>query len=397
MPTLPRSDFVLGESRFALGTLETFFDALPLRGGADHFGERGERCVGQPVPVLGILLQGSRDQEDFRGADPLVLLGPDGGADRLEFERTFLGVSDLETRPFRGGLLLGPGVDAPERSHRETAAIKPRFWRNGLQVAYNRVGRHFQDVAFPQPAQVFAEPGGPAELLVADNPGVRKARPDLLQEVDSDLLAGLKVDLLGNMTQLPAAGLAPFVGKVEPSIDEGGAAVSRVGQVNAHLAIGHLPDAAAPLAFDADGVVALLLKRAGIQDEDASGIAELFADVVLELLQDLLVIPEAGPDEMLERLTVLAVVDGDGLAGLAGKIAEQPLDVDGRVACLFDPVEPRSIAPDELLQVVQAGSELFSCDSGEVNLGQRVARNGKSHKSPLSGRLRGLSASCHSN
>jgi hypothetical protein len=108
--------------------------------------------------------------------------------------------------------------------------------RIGRQIAYTRVGGHFQKVAFFTTREALAEPSGPTKLVVSDNPGVRETWAVLLEEVVRDLDLRLEVNLFGNARLLAALGApAPFHGKIEPAVDEGGIATSSVGQVNTGL------------------------------------------------------------------------------------------------------------------------------------------------------------------
>jgi hypothetical protein len=255
--------------------------------------------------------------------------------------------------------------------------------RRGFQIAYGRVGGHFQEIAFLTPGEGSAEPGGATELIVADDPGVREARGILLEEFVDDPDLAAEADLLGNARFLASERApAPFLGEVETAVDERGAAGSDVGEVDPGLTILDLAQATTPLPLHAHGLGALLGEVAAVEDEDTLGVAQIPLDFMMQLGEHLLVVPEPGPDEVLDEPTILVVVGGDGLAGLSGEVAEKPLHVRAGVSRLLHSVEPCGVAADEFLQVLQARFELLARDFGVGKKFLGGKRTDGAHKTP---------------
>ena len=93
--------------------------------------------------------------------------------------------------------------------------------------------------------------------------------------------------------------------------------VRDVAEVDADLTVLDLAQAAAPLALDADGLLALLDEGGGVEDEDAVGLSQALADLAGEFGDEGLVVPGGLADELLEPLALAVVKVGDALGVLA--------------------------------------------------------------------------------
>jgi hypothetical protein len=104
-----------------------------------------------------------------------------------------------------------------------------------------------------------------------------------------------------------------------------------------------------------------------------------------DLGHDRLVVPLAGPDEGLDRLTVDAGIDGDRLAGLALQAAEKPTDDEGGVVTLLGPPEAGQVAFEESGESILTAPDGLGAQSrvGEDGLGVGMVQErhgGPSHR-----------------
>ena len=234
-----------------------------------------------------------------------------------------------------------------------------------LQVAHRGVARHVQDITLAALTQRGAELGGPAQLVIADDPAVGQAGQAPVEQVQGDPPGLLELDLLGDVALL-ASGLVvgPILGQVEPAVQRGVAGLGGVGQEDADLAVVDLAQPAAPLAIDAAGLGPLLGEAAGVDDHDAVGVGQFLADVLPQFGHHGLVVPLAGADEELDRLAGQPGLDGDRLGGLAFQAAEPAADDQGRGGPLLDAVEPGQVALEEGRQAVGLARDGIGGDHG---------------------------------
>src|SRR6185437_10240308 len=161
---------------------------------------------------------------------------------------------------------------------------------------------------------------------------------DLVEQLQGDLALGLE-RTAGDGDPRPLQAfrvLGPGLGQVEPQrqgiMTLGADVVDRRGD----LAIGFLPQRPAILALDTDGVLALLGEAGVVDDEDALRIGEGLGQQRTIAFQDLLLVPGALVDELLEGL--LGVLDvqiggrgdapGEGPNALAFALLDQAGEVD---------------------------------------------------------------------
>jgi hypothetical protein len=266
------------------------------------------------------------------------------------------------------------------------------------QVAYNGVGGHIQDVLLALLAELAAEISGAAELVVADDPAVGKLGNDERQKVlcDSDLgpKSGRPRDVAGVQTNTASG---PFMRKIEISVDERITAPSNVADEDPHLAIFLLPQTAAPLTDDADGVGTLLGETAGVEDQNSVGITEDLGDLAMKLASNVEILPLPLPDEPLQALARMMVRDGDRLDRFPVQVADEPLQIHLGELCLLLPIEERREGLGELSQLLERFSSLRWPDLGGAENLLWKDWNGQPHKSPSLVSLTGLSTSLSQN
>lgn len=153
------------------------------------------------------------------------------------------------------------GPFSPERtsilSHRDsgwldaqTSALRNGTSRSGpapgmatpralaLEVAHCGVAGHVQDITCFAMTQRGAELGGPAKLVVTDDPAVGQARQAAIQEIERDLPLLLERDVQRHMAFLASRlVVSPVLGKVEPPVEGSVTRLRRVGQEHPNLAI----------------------------------------------------------------------------------------------------------------------------------------------------------------
>ena len=209
MPANPASHLVVGQADLSLGRLEHLLDPVAFPLGADGLGQRNVGTgVGQGV------------------IGPRLADGADGDQPLFRPIRRF--TSLVRTRVQVASTASGPFSPSPTsiRSTATEAVWRPRPRRGGtasrgavfcravrrrptLEVADGGVPRHVDDVPLAARPQRRAELGGPAELVVAGDPAVRRAGEAAIQQVQGDPPFHLELDLRRDV----ALGA---VGRVEP-------------------------------------------------------------------------------------------------------------------------------------------------------------------------------------
>ena len=118
VPALPVTNLVVGQARFALGTLDTFFDAMFGFGHASELRFVGiSCCVGQVVIGLDdaprVAFQETDDDQDFFVTFlPLVRARDHATLDQLDDERTFRAIAHVDFGPGAFADRSNPLVDA---------------------------------------------------------------------------------------------------------------------------------------------------------------------------------------------------------------------------------------------------------------------------------------------
>src|SRR5512135_1148328 len=341
MPSDPTPDLVVIEPGLAVAGLEHLLDPVPL---PLHPNQLGQGDLGASVGQ-GVVDPRFADRTDhhqpFLRPDSPVLLGPDPNSHRVNLERAFLTLANGDPLPPRFRLVRRPGV-GPARRHLALAADPGLLPQRAapLQVAHCSVAGHVQDITLRALSQCGPELGGPAELVVTDDPAVGQAGQAPIQEVQRDPPLLLELDPRRDVASLtPGRVVGPVLGQVEPAIQGSVTGWRGVGQEDADLAVVDLAVPAAPLASDTAGLRPLLGEGAGVDDHDAVRLGELLTDVEPEFRYDGLVVPLARVDEELDRLARQPGLDGDRLTGLALQSADQPADDQGGVLALLDAIK----------------------------------------------------------
>ena len=125
MPTRPRTNLIVGQTRLALGALQAIFDSMLRLLHASQLRERRlGRSVGKMVIVFERLLPAplARYEQQLLGtfATPFRLSGHPR-ADDLDHQRAFLRVADFDRGPGSGGQRGAPLVHSLERHDGRTA------------------------------------------------------------------------------------------------------------------------------------------------------------------------------------------------------------------------------------------------------------------------------------
>ena len=203
VPALPVANLVVGQTRFALGALDTFFDAV------FGFGHAGElhgvsisSCVGQVVigldDVSGVTFPETDDNQDFCVTFlPLVRSRDHATLDHLDDERAFRAVAHIDLGPDAFADRSNPLVDArpwPLRVAPVTGVLR----RFDFEVANLCVGRNGQQVLLVERVQTSAKPVRAAHFVVACDPCVRQCSAMQPEHFQAQLMACAIADSSGH-------------------------------------------------------------------------------------------------------------------------------------------------------------------------------------------------------
>jgi len=125
------------------------------------------------------------------------------------------------------------------------------------------------------------------------------------------------------------------IGQVQAHVYQGVVGAGDVGQVHADLTVLDLPEPPAPLPLDPDRGGPVLGKGGRVEHQHGVRLAQLSADLAGQFGHQRSVIPRGLADELLEGLSLLVVVVGDGLDVLARDAREQSLEVAACVVPLL--------------------------------------------------------------
>src|SRR4051812_10035521 len=186
---------------------------------------------------------------------------------------------------------------------------------------------------------------------------------DLIEQLQGDLPLGLQGPELRGNIRLIESRLVPDPGLRQVQLQGQGVVAlgADVVDTDGDLAVGLLAQRPAVLPLDADGELPLLGEAGIVDDEDALGTGEGPGQVLAVGSQDLLFVPGALVEELLEGL--LGVLDlqvgrqGDALGhrldALALAVEEQSLEIDGAPPGLPWPGELISEEVGIVLEAVQ--------------------------------------------
>src|SRR3954452_18526661 len=125
---------------------------------------------------------------------------------------------------------------------------------------------------------------------------------------------------------------------------------SRVGNVDAALAVLDLAEPAAPLPRHSHRLGPLLGERRGVEDDHAVRLPQVLADLTGERGKEGRMVPRDLPDELLDGLSLLIVQVSDPLASLMLKLGEKAGHVLDRVSVLLGLAQGRCERVNEGLQ-----------------------------------------------
>ncbi len=254
VPAPPGARFVIGQSRFTFGALQTFLDATPRFGRPREFSGRRLRIrIRQPVIVDPVRAFLASCDDQHLGRVGICAFGHREHRRRndLDHHRPFLAIADFDARP---GLRLQratPCIDTDKGRQwllTETAVRR----RLGRQIADERVGRNRQQVAFLIGAQIAAKLRGPAKFIVPHHPSMRQRCPMFLHHLPPQFQLGREFQLRRNVTFFPPRFiLDPLLRKVQTHIDQRMFPARHVTQIHAHLAVVNFSQPAVPLSLHA--------------------------------------------------------------------------------------------------------------------------------------------------
>ena len=176
MPSLPRTNLIVGQACFSLGTLQAFFDPmLGLEDTSEFLKGCCQGCVRQQVIMLPttILLMLTKHYQELRCLRALAFgSGLHQPSDHLSHQWPLFPIAHLDRFPGFLRQSRTPVIDPQERNLRSRPATTVRRIGNG-QVTHQGVGRHGQQIAFVARPQFLAKPRGSAQFVVTGDPGMR--------------------------------------------------------------------------------------------------------------------------------------------------------------------------------------------------------------------------------
>jgi hypothetical protein len=184
-----------------------------------------------------------------------------------------------------------------------------------------------QDIPDSLGLQRSAQLGVGAVDLVAGHPshrdpGVQRANDHRLRQGG----LGRKPDLVGDTGGLQARRVVqPALGQVQLPVDHRVPRIGGVHQVHGDLGILDPAGGAGVLALDPDGGGALLEVTGLVDDQHRLVLAQVFGDIVADVIADRVVVPHRSGEQVLHPVRAgVAGVLGDRPAVLAGQVRKQP-------------------------------------------------------------------------
>src|SRR2546425_6330565 len=195
LPARPMAPLIVGQARFALASLHTFFDAMFGFGHPGQLRKRGLRDhVGQIIIHLDHLLLVTITGADHHQKLLVALLTPVGSRhhtafDHVNHQRPFGTIAHVDPPPGRSAERLGPRLDALPRPLRR-ASLAAVVWRWRLEITHHGVRWHRKPRAFAQSRQAPTKPVWAPHLVVPSNPAMWQRRTVVLKHLHSQLVTG---------------------------------------------------------------------------------------------------------------------------------------------------------------------------------------------------------------
>ena len=346
MPTHPRAYFVVVEAHLAFGHPEDLLDVVPMGGDADKaFGIERRAFGSEEVPDL-CVVDGAHDEKSFLTRWCSIAFGNDTGAEGKNLDRSLIPIAHGDSLPLVSTPSLLPVLDlAPFR-----LASWPR-----RRSADESVARDLKEVTFAAIGQPIPELCGTAKFIVPNNPRMRHAWTDALEQSITEFPLRLVLDARWNVRLLSSIGiLDPALGEIQLRIEKRHATGGRVSQERAHLTVVDFPESAAPLTLDTDGIVALLGESRAVKDEYTVWTSYLLDDVTLHLLAQLCIRPGTLAHEPLQWPPIEIMGVGDRLDRLPLQPAHKSFEIDTEMRSLLRSSQHGLVAAGKTFELPEA-------------------------------------------
>ncbi len=195
LPAGPMASLIIGQTRFALATLETCCDAVFSLG---HSGQRiqrglrdrlGQRRVHFHDRILVAVTVASHRHPFLVAWLPPMGSGDPTPFDHLDHQWPFRTIADIEAPPGCIVKRLAPGHNALPGA-RGVTPLPPVLWWRRLQIASRRVRGDRQQRALAQASQSTTKPRGTPHRIVPCHPTMRQCGAMRRQHLQRSLVTG---------------------------------------------------------------------------------------------------------------------------------------------------------------------------------------------------------------
>jgi hypothetical protein len=256
-----------------------------------------------------LTLRGARHHPPFDEIDPQRPLGAGAHVDGRPGILRQRGVPRLDALPGTRG------ASAP------SAGLQ----RRRLQVAQHRVARPGQQLTLAQASEPTPQPIRTPQLVIPGPPRLRQPRTAVLHHLQGPLRPRTGPATVVRHTGLVQAGLllGPRYGQGQAPVHQGRLCARDLAQLNGHLTVIDLAQAATPLARHAYRLGTGLAKRGRIDPHHALGWSQWCRDVACHLLAQGGIIPRRPANEALQRQPIVAEAVRDRCDVFACHIRQQ--------------------------------------------------------------------------
>ena len=222
---------------------------------------------------------------------------------------------------------------------------------------------HFSVVPQLNPVHFVQEVGVAPKVFVTSQPTAAQCSffADSFDHLPTQFWLSLELDVLGNSTFLTSLGIGlilnPFFRQIQLTVQQGVPFPTGITQEHSGLAVGHLAQLTAVLAFHAYRVISLFWKVAAVQDVHTILVSQILVYLLPMTLQDGFVTPGPLADEVLRRPNGIGVCpfqgQDHGLNGLAGDIQQQTIQIRPGPFPLLAATEQWAVDGVVLLQLIK--------------------------------------------
>ena len=330
MPSLPIANLVVGQTRFALRTLDALFDAMFGFGRSRKHPQFGcSMRVGQIVVRLNRFIlsisEPNHDQCFLVTFLSLVCARYNACFNRLNYQWTLRSVRYVNFCPLIVSLSFRPLVDASPRAFRVRTNTRVRRWSD-FQITNERVARNSQQVSFVKSRQTTAKPVRTTHFVIASNPRVRQHVAVCFEHLQAQLMTRSVTSSFwhaGFLTTLFVA--RPLFGKKQSHINQRVFVARNISHVNRNLAVVDFTVTAAPLPRYANRFTSRFGKSRRIKDQNTIIVAQVLSDLKYQSIAQWFVIPIGNTNEPLQWHTFLSESIRDRLHVLILQIRKQSL------------------------------------------------------------------------